>query len=291
MDPDPYVSVIIPVHNGADTIVDQLDALGRSMTTAPAAEIIVVDNRSTDATADRVRDWAHRSGIAVRIVSAEERASEPYARNVGFDHARGGTILYCDADDVVEDGWIAALANGVERTGFATGPLRTDRLNEAWMADVRGRSVFSGTQRLFDTIPFAHGANMGFDRAVLQAVGGFDEAFPIACDQVVAVRAWQHGVRLHVVEEAVVHYRLRSDLRSTFRQGRAYGRFRPRVQALVPDLVDDRSIRRAWVRRSAWVVSRLVPALWNREIRARVVWTTSGVVGEINGTWELRHDR
>ena len=41
----PLVSVIIPAHNAAATIVDQLDAVRESQRHAPPSEILVVDNR------------------------------------------------------------------------------------------------------------------------------------------------------------------------------------------------------------------------------------------------------
>jgi glycosyltransferase involved in cell wall biosynthesis len=287
---EPGVSVVIPVHNGATTILDQLEALRRSLRSAPSTELVLVDNRSTDGTAELVRRWAEECQVTIRVEAAPDRPSEPYARNVGLHASRGEHILYCDADDVVADEWIASMSGGLDEFDFVTGPIRTGRLNPHWLAGVRGHSVFAGDQRLFGIVPFPHGANMGFRRRVLIDLGGFDERFPIACDQALAVRAWRSGVELAVIPDAVVHYRLRPDLRSTFRQGLAYGRFRPRIQALVPEIVDVRSIRRAWLRRAGWAVTRSLPAIWNRALRARVTWVASGVAGEMMGTWELRHD-
>ena len=75
----PLVSVIIPAHNAAATIVDQLDAVRESQRHAPPSEILVVDNRSTDDLVEVVTRWAEHTTSPIRIISAHERAGEPYA--------------------------------------------------------------------------------------------------------------------------------------------------------------------------------------------------------------------
>jgi len=99
MTDDPFVSVVIPALNVADTIGDQLDALAHQ-TYAGAWEVVVSDNGSTDATRERVEVWRDRLPH-LRIVDSSRRRGVSPARNVGVEAARGDLVLICDGDDVV----------------------------------------------------------------------------------------------------------------------------------------------------------------------------------------------
>ena len=69
----PVLSVVIPAHNAADTLVEQLDGIAAGVAGRPV-EIVVVDNRSTDATAAVVESWAAKAPteLDVRVVAAAE---------------------------------------------------------------------------------------------------------------------------------------------------------------------------------------------------------------------------
>lgn len=279
----PEVSVIIPVHNNAGTIRDQLDGLAVALLDAPAAEIIVVDNCSTDGSREAVESWVAESQTPVRVVAAAERAGEPYARNVGMAAARADIILYCDGDDIVGPTWIRSLYEGLQHSVYATGPIDTKRLNEPWLADVRGKKIFAELPMLYDRIPFAHGCSMGFRRPLLEEIGGFDEAFLAGCDQEIAIRIWRAGYELSFCEGATVDYRLRADPAGLWRQGLSYGRYRVQVRELLQDELDLRAIRRDNLRRLAWLGWRAPRALRDDEARTRWIWVAAQLAGEARG--------
>lgn len=87
------VSVIIPTYNRATLIGETIDAiLGQ---TVPPAEVIVVDDGSTDDTAATIA----RYGSAVRYHGIEN-SGPGVARNVGVSLARSPWIAFCDSDDI-----------------------------------------------------------------------------------------------------------------------------------------------------------------------------------------------
>ena len=94
------LSIVIPVLNAVDTIGAQLDALVAQLSSA-SAEIVVVDNGSTDDTLREVADYAAHVP-ALRVVHCAERG-ECVARNMGIREARADRLLLCDHDDVVAD--------------------------------------------------------------------------------------------------------------------------------------------------------------------------------------------
>jgi GT2 family glycosyltransferase len=80
------------------------------------------------------------------------------------------------------------------------------------------------------------GGNTAMRREVWEAVGGYDETFPAGAEEIdFAWRAWDLGYRFVYVPDALLHYRIRTDLKGVLRQqynsGRGtatlYAKFRP----------------------------------------------------------------
>lgn len=107
----PQISVIICTYNRAVLLARALMAF-RDQEHPPSAEIVVVDNNSSDDTADVVRRCTEdlRSVLPVAYVH-EPRQGLSRARNTGIAAARGGILAFLDDDAVPSPGWLAALAD------------------------------------------------------------------------------------------------------------------------------------------------------------------------------------
>ena len=93
----PYVSIVVPAYNVACTLPETLRALlAQSFVDF---EILVIDDGSTDETANVVRGF--QSDDRVRLICQRNRGLAG-ARNSGIAAARGGLIGFCDADDTWE---------------------------------------------------------------------------------------------------------------------------------------------------------------------------------------------
>ncbi|MEO7572236.1 MAG: glycosyltransferase family 2 protein [Acidimicrobiales bacterium] len=274
------LSVVIPVHDGAHLLERQLDALATSMDGAPQTELIVVDNRSTDGSSTVATSWAVRHDIGLRVVEAAERPGEPYARNVGAYAAESDRIAFCDADDEVGPGWVEAMAAGLASSDYVTGPVDTVLLNEPWQVAMRSDLQRDRPATTYGGVAFAHGCNMGFRRAALLGLGGFDETFLIGCDVEIGVRAWRQKMQLDWLPDAQVHYRLRASQSEAYRQARAYGRSRARIRTLLADQVNAGAERRTAIRRAGWLLRHL-PQVASPVGRARWVWVAGQVAGEL----------
>jgi glycosyltransferase involved in cell wall biosynthesis len=93
--PAPEVSVLIPAYNAARYLAETLESL-RSQTHG-AAEVLVVDDGSSDSTAEVAR----AGGGSVRLLRLEH-GGVSRARNHGLLHARGRYIVFLDSDDLLE---------------------------------------------------------------------------------------------------------------------------------------------------------------------------------------------
>ena len=103
---DVKVSVIIPAFNEEKYIGKCLESLINQ--TAPADEIIVVDNNSKDKTAAIAREFD------VRIVREKKQGMIP-ARNRGFNEAKYEIIARCDADAILPKDWIKKIKRNFEK--------------------------------------------------------------------------------------------------------------------------------------------------------------------------------
>ncbi|MCY4510827.1 MAG: glycosyltransferase family 2 protein [Acidobacteria bacterium] len=93
----PYLSIVIPVYNEENRIGDTLAKVAAYLAGQPyRAEVVVVDDGSTDATADIVRGAAAGS-TGVRLLSIDH-AGKGWAVRRGMLAAAGDYRLFCDAD-------------------------------------------------------------------------------------------------------------------------------------------------------------------------------------------------
>lgn len=283
------LSVIIPTLNGADTIGGQLDAL--STQAWPGGwEVIVADNGSRDTTAAVVGSYAGRLP-GLRIVDASQVPGQPYALNQGARSASGEALLFCDDDDEVGEGWLAALGEALREHPFVASRIEPRKLNPRWLADTLGSAQWNGLQRIPypPHLPHAGGGTLGVWRSLFEAVGGFDESLLAVHDTYFCFRVQQTGVPLHFVPEASVHIRYRRTLRGLYRQARGFGRYSTllykKMRALgtdpIPHPIQDGLD--AW-----WRLARSVRALPRRGGRAGLAFGLGYRVGRARGSLEHR---
>ncbi len=101
------LTVIVPVYNGARTLKACLKALLANHCTD--AEILVVDDRSTDGSAN----LAHE--LEVKVISNGRSKGPAGARNEGATHARGDILLFIDADITVRDSTLSDVLTTFEQ--------------------------------------------------------------------------------------------------------------------------------------------------------------------------------
>ena len=213
----PGVSVVIPCRNDAEVLRHQLDALSHQ--TRPPGEIVIADNGSTDDLAAVVSSFGR---LPIRIVDASARRGRAFACNVGAAAAGSSQLLFVDADDVVDLGYVAAMADALERVPFAAARLDIELLNDPPARCYRRPPQVEGLGQ--GHRPFAYGCSMGIRHDAFDRIGGFDADMSGAGEDIdFCYRAAALGITPTFVPDAVVHYRLRRGLRSICRQALAYG--------------------------------------------------------------------
>src|SRR4051812_8093484 len=115
----PQITVVIPTRDRSRLVRRALDSVARQR--YPAAEVIVVDDGSSDDTVDAIM----RMGMAVRVIEGGGRGAS-VARNAGVSAARTGWIAFLDSDDLWHEDHLATLAAAIEETGGAAALYFTD---------------------------------------------------------------------------------------------------------------------------------------------------------------------
>lgn len=204
----PTVSVIVPARNASALLARALDGLAAG-DPSPLAEVVVVDDASTD---DTARVAAERGA---RVVRLERQSGPAAARNAGIAASRGELLVFLDADCVPAPGWLEALMVALEDADLVMGAVLPDP-----SAPV---GAFDRTLRRTAASPLFETANLGVRRSTAAAAGGFEAFAPVAGrpelglrprvedghfgeDVVFGWRARRQGARVAFVADAVVHH-------------------------------------------------------------------------------------
>jgi glycosyltransferase involved in cell wall biosynthesis len=282
--PAPTVSVVIPAYDAAATVDAQLDAL---LARPGDFEVIVADNGSTDDTRAIVE---HRRGRdpRVRLVDASARRGPSAARNAGARAARAEQIAFCDADDIVAEGWLTAIVDALGAHDFVTGPVELARLNPPWLVAAKGTTGTQGLVWFEGRFPFASSCNIGIRRDLFLAAGGFDESLDVGEDVDLAMRLYLDGTEVAYTPDGVVHYRYRPDRSDLFKRARAYGASRPELAERLRVRSGTPVPRWRGVRNWLWLV-RHVGDLRDPAGQAHWLWTAGLRIGALEGSVHTRH--
>ncbi len=209
-------SVIVPAYQAADIIGDCVRALVHQSIERARYEIIVVDDGSTDDTAEIARGAG-----ADRVIRADH-GGPAAARNAGVEAASGAIVLFTDADCEPTSDWIANITAPFEdpEVAGAKGVYRTRQ--QAWIArftqlEYEIKYVRMARQPHIDFIDTYSAA---YRRDVFLTNGGFDVIFETASveDQELSFRLARKGYRLVFVPNAVVYHHHNVTLRHYWRR-------------------------------------------------------------------------
>jgi len=279
------VSIIICTCNRASDLCRTLEAIGRLSVPADLpCELLVVDNGSTDGTAEIV-EAAPLLNMPVHYIY-EARRGKGYAYNRGMAEANGDIFLFTDDDVRPPKNWISGMCEPIRagRADAVAGGIKlAPHLHRPWMRNEHFGWLAS-TERLAKDcrIPLI-GANMAFSRRVLNQVPSFDvELGPgakgHADDTLYSYQLEKAGYRIILALDTEAEHHLqetRLSRRSFAAQAKKRGEFNaylirhwthsdPRFPLI--------SLVRAWV------------ALWARRLLYFRAWATLPTVP----AWELR---
>ncbi|HWJ11022.1 MAG TPA: glycosyltransferase [Nocardioides sp.] len=227
------LSVVVPVFNLAESLGPCLESiLGQPV---PDLEVVVIDDGSTDDSADVAAQWAAKDPRVVLV--RQENGGVSRARNVGIERCTGDLVTFVDPDDTLPDDAWRPLLTSLARTGsdFAVGMMeRVDgsgrRVRPPLLhrnhAERRLRETVSGMPLvLADVFPCNKVFRMDFWRR-------HDLRFPEGVryeDQVLCTDAFLASTSFDVLTETVYEWQVRDDLSSATQRRGALDNLRDRI--------------------------------------------------------------
>lgn len=181
------ITIAIPTYNRASTLRATLESVAAlDLGGEIDAECIVVDNNSSDDTAQVVERVAEGAPVPIRRV-LETRQGSSFARNRAIDEARGAFLFFLDDDVIVERAWARELLAELERRTLdvACGAVlpRWSRPPPPWLGprlyaklsihDERALEASSGGE--MEALEYYFSANVGFRRDAFERFGRFRE--------------------------------------------------------------------------------------------------------------------
>lgn len=204
----PSVSVIIPARNEESTIEHCVISVLAAIAHIDTAEVIIVNDRSTDSTADVINALAqrdHRIRTLHRTTASADRnlQGKPGALQYGIDHATGDILLLTDADCTVDASWADAMCEPFAdaHVGMVCG-FTTIRRDGAFATIQDVEWLYTHTMAragLNNGTPLGcFGNNMALRRSAMASLGGY-AAIPFSLTEdlalLQAMAAAGHDVR------------------------------------------------------------------------------------------------
>ena len=219
----PKVSIVMPLFNKAAFTQACLDGLEKTRGNVPF-EVILVDNGSTDNTADLLNDVDGKAGY--RVIRNGENLGFSRGNNVGAQIARGDYVLFLNNDTVPHTGWLDAMVAELDdaTVGIVGAKLLypdTGKIQHAGLELVNGVPDHVHRHAAADApevnvardLDMVTGACLLIRKGLFDQLGGFDEAYVNGVEDVdLCLRVRDLGYRVRYVSDAVVdHYEGTSD--------------------------------------------------------------------------------
>jgi glycosyltransferase involved in cell wall biosynthesis len=211
------LSVIIPALNEEKSISLCLDALERLDTKGLVTEIIVVDNGSTDNTAELCRSRG-------ATVLNKDGGTIGALRNLGARASRCDLVAFLDADCIVPQDWLEKTLPHIVGGGYAAVGFRmTIPENANWVA--RSWDMLFAKRDVTAEVDWLPTGNMIVTREAFMSVGGFNESLETNEDYDLCFRLRNKGYRMiSCADAAVVHLRPPHSLVQVFRKELWHGK-------------------------------------------------------------------
>jgi GT2 family glycosyltransferase len=271
----PRVSVIIVNWNGAEHLRVCLPSLASQ--TFESLEIIVVDNRSLDDSAE----VASRYGV--RWLLLEKNLGLAPALNRGAAIAAGDLLLFVNNDMRFDPGFVAALVEPLERDEDV---FATDGMQYNWDGTIRehlaarlttfpsmrdsctelvpGLHFYQQEKTEKSPVFMASAACMMVRRTLFEKIGGFDDRLPLGYeDTEMCWRAWVHRRKTLYVPNAVCWHRVGGSVKSL--EGARFS-FRGILKGrllLATKLLPSRYVFRTWLVSTAGLAKDIGRLRWN----------------------------
>ncbi len=236
----PFVSVIMPVHNEGNFILRSLGALLEQTYPKERMEIILADGMCTDNTRQLAEQIAGESTIPVCFVDNVKKIA-PSGLNLALGAAKGAIIVRVDGHTIVEPDYVAECVDALLRTGAANAGGKMNAVSEGLAGQAiaiatssrfgigNARFHYSDSEEYVDTVYLGAWPKRIFDR-----YGLFNEELVRNQDDEFNYRLRASGEKILLSPKIKSIYYNRSSFITLWRQYFQYGYWKVRVLQMHP---------------------------------------------------------
>ena len=220
-------SIVIPNWNGRDLLAKYLPSVVASIAQHPGSEIVVVDNGSSDGSADFVRQTFPQ----VRLLALPTNLGFGGGSNAGIRAASNDIVVLLNSDMRVDPAFLQPLLDGFTSPSvFAVScqiffsdpnkPREETGLTQGWWENGGLRVRHRIDDKVTDLFPcfYGGGGSCAFDRAKFLELGGFDHILsPFYLEDTdLGYLAWKRGWRVLYQPNSTVYHEHRGTIGKTF---------------------------------------------------------------------------
>lgn len=231
-----FFSIIIPLYNRPSEIKELLTSLISQ--TYSSFEVIIVEDGSTKPAEHIVQSFANRLDVQY---FAKENGGQGFARNYGFERAKGDYFIVFDSDILVPSDYLEKVKHSIEVNNW-----------DAFGGPDAAHESFTNIQKAISysmTSPFTTGGirgnkkhvgqfhprsfNMGISKEVWKKTGGYNLSRRSE-DIEFSIRMIHAGFKVGLIAEAFVYHKRRTSFPQFYKQTNSFGKGRIDISILYP---------------------------------------------------------
>ena len=224
----PQVSVVVPIYNGTADLPELINCLLAQTYPKERVEYLLVDNNSSDGTAELLKSTVLNCPIKIRALSEKEIQSSYAARNTGIREAVAEIIAFTDADCRPQPQWLEKLVKPFinQNIVIVAGEITALPGNTFLERYADKQETLSQKHTLANKFcAYGQTANLAIRRLALEKAGLFRPYLTTGGDADICWRILQLDIgSLEFAPEAIVQHRHRTTLKELKSQWQRYGR-------------------------------------------------------------------
>ncbi len=228
----PAISVLVPCHNEEKVIAHTIRALLAFDYPAEKLEILIINDGSTDRTAEVVREFTDARVRLLEVPKARAARGKSGALNYALREASHDVLAIYDADNMPEPGALRPLAEHLvrdARLGAAVGMYRAWNRKRAFLTrflNIEGigfQWILQAGRWMLMRLGSLPGTNYVIRKSLVEELGGWDES-ALTEDAELSIRIYEAGRRIQLVPASVSWEQEPEDVKVWFRQRRRWVR-------------------------------------------------------------------
>lgn len=208
------VSVIVVTYNSSRYVLQTLESVYRQ--TFSNIELIVSDDCSKDNTLSMCKEWVKKNRDRFnRAIVIQTPFNGGICKNYNYAlyHAKGEWIKYIAGDDILEDKCVDCFVSNLQPNTFLYTCIAKHYHNESCKIElfstrIPDKSAWKQARFMLRYLYGINGPTIFIERKHLVDIGGFEEKYPMIEDWPIAIRFTINELRIGIINEALVQWRI-----------------------------------------------------------------------------------